>query len=238
MKVSAIVSAYYAEKFIKNRLENLLMQDPIPQIVVIAKSGGVEEKITQEFQVDWYSHDVIKLISTQGTPTIYEAWNMGIKAAKGEYIINANCDDKFYPGALAKMANVMDNDPNVGVVFSNVFRQHENGKGDHWKRIPDETGILDNALNIIMERCIIGPMPMWRKSLHAEHGYFDEQYRHAGDYEIWMRFVFGGVKFYYINESLGIYMNRKDSDEHRYKQQSVMETQMARGDYVERLENL
>ena len=238
MKVSAIVSAYYAEKFIKNRLENLLMQDPIPQIVVIAKSGGVEEKTAQEAQVDWYSHDVIKLISTQGTPTIYEAWNMGIKAAKGEYVTNANCDDKFNPGALKRMAQIMDDNPDIGVVFSNVYVEHVDGKGNNWKRISDETGPWKNPIDTLIDRCVIGPMPMWRKSLHDEHGYFDEQYRHAADYEMWLRFAFGGVGFYYIDETLGVYLKRKDSDEHRYKQQSVMETQMARGDYVERLENL
>ena len=238
MKVSAIVSAYYAEKFIKNRLENLLMQDPIPQIVVIAKSGGVEEKTAQEAQVDWYSHDVIKLISTQGTPTIYEAWNMGIKAAKGEYVTNANCDDKFNPGALKRMAQIMDDNPDIGVVFSNVYVEHVDGKGNNWKRISDETGPWKNPIDTLIDRCVIGPMPMWRKSLHDEYGYFDEQYRHAADYEMWLRFAFGGAGFYYIDETLGVYLKRKDSDEHRYKQQSVMETQMARGDYVERLENL
>ena len=238
MKVSAIVSAYYAEKFIKDRLDNLAMQVPMPEIVVIAKRGGAEEEITREFEVDWYSHGIVTLIITDGTPTIYEAWNMGIKAAKGEYVTNANCDDKFNPGALKRMAQIMDDNPDIGVVFSNVYVEHENGRSNNWKRIDDETGPWKNPIDTLINRCVIGPMPMWRKSLHEQHGYFDEQYRHAADYEMWLRFAFGGAGFYYIDETLGVYMNRKNSDEHKYKAQSVMETQMARGDYLERLENL
>ena len=237
MKVSAIVSAYYAEQFIQDRLDNLAMQAPMPELVVLTKRGSKEEEITKEFNVDWYSHGIVKHIITDGTPTIYEAWNMGIKASKGEYVCNANSDDLFKPGALRRMAKVMDDNPDIGVVFSNVYVEHEDGRGNEWKRIPDETGPWNNPIETLINRCVVGPMPMWRKSLHDEHGYFDEQYRHAADYEMWLRFAFGGAEFYYINEALGVYRNRKESDEHKYKVQSVMETQMAQGDYLERLEN-
>lgn len=236
MKVSAIVSAYYAEPYIKGRLENLLMQKPMPEIVVIAQRGSFEEEVVQEYDVDFASHSVFNIIRTDDIPTIYEAWNMGIKAAKGEYVTNSNCDDRLNIGALRRMSNALDNH-SMDVVFANVRIEYENGTGNDWKRVPDETGAWQNPIDTLIERCVLGPMPMWRKSLHDDVGYFDEQYKHAGDYEMWLRFAFGGAEFYYIDEVLGTYLKRPDSDEHKFKHQSIMETQMAQGDYKERLEN-
>ena len=37
MKVTAIISAYYAEKYLERKIENLLSQSLIPQIMVVAK---------------------------------------------------------------------------------------------------------------------------------------------------------------------------------------------------------
>jgi len=47
--------------------------------------------------------------------------------------------------------------------------------------------------------------PMWRKSLHAEYGYFDEKYRSAGDWDFWLRCAFGGAQFIKHPEILGVY---------------------------------
>ena len=47
--------------------------------------------------------------------------------------------------------------------------------------------------------------PMWKKSLHEKHGYFDSNYRSAGDWEFFLRCTFGGENFKKINEVLGLY---------------------------------
>ena len=47
--------------------------------------------------------------------------------------------------------------------------------------------------------------PMWRKEYHEKYGYFDEQYRSAGDWEMWLRGASKGSKFKKIHELLGLY---------------------------------
>jgi hypothetical protein len=37
--------------------------------------------------------------------------------------------------------------------------------------------------------------PMWRKNLHDELGFFDENYSSAGDYEFWFRCLFANKTF-------------------------------------------
>jgi len=38
-----------------------------------------------------------------------------------------------------------------------------------------------------MRYCICGPQPLWRRSIHERHGWFDESFKVAGDYEFWLR---------------------------------------------------
>lgn len=86
----------------------------------------------------------------------------------------------------------------------------------------------------LLKACFIGPMPMWRAKLHKRFGYFDESYRSAGDYELWMRFMSNGVRFYHMRGvPLGAYLKRQNSIEHREPILSLWEANHARLKYRE-----
>jgi GT2 family glycosyltransferase len=173
--VTAIVSAYYAQQFILDRIYNLLEQDPRPEIIVVCQRHSHEEVVASCFPV--------KVIQTDDIPFISVAWNIGIKAATGDYVTNANSDDKLKPGALALMADTLDLHPEIGVVFGNVDRIIEGEKtGAEWKRCKQPQGEYDTA-ELLGGRYIIGAMPMWRREL----GLYDENIRFAQDYEVFAR---------------------------------------------------
>src|SRR3990167_2240646 len=88
--VSAIVSVYNCERFIRGCLEDLEQQtiaDKLEIVVVNSGSRQNEEPIIKEFQA---KYDNIVYIKTEERETIYQAWNRGIKASSGKYITNAN----------------------------------------------------------------------------------------------------------------------------------------------------
>lgn len=199
-KVSAIVSAYYAADYIEGRLINLLEQSPRPEIIVIAQQGSIEEHVAR-------SHDCL-VLTTVGIPTIYKAWNIGIRACSGEYITSANCDDVLYKDALSTMAKALDKHAECGVVYSDIDIKEAGKELRTWKR-------KEPTLENLMTSCAPGPFPVWRKSLHNKYGLFNETFKVAGDYEFWLRLASRGVKFYHIKKSLGIWAKRKDSAEFR-----------------------
>jgi len=206
MKISAIISAYYCEAFLASRIDNIRENwcDP----VIVCQEGSQEEEIALHAQA--------QVITTPDIPTIGKAWNIAIKAADGDLIIVANSDDKFYLGGPIWMASELAKHPEAGLVFSDVDVQ----SGDlvhSWKRIDSPLGLVTDIREILESRAIIGPMPMWRKSLHEEHGYFDEELIVACDYDWWLRLARAKVGFYYIPKPLGVYAFRKDSLEHRNK---------------------
>lgn len=210
-KITALVSAYYAEEYIERRLNNLHGIDT----VVVCRRNSAEHRISYEYPV--------RTIVTEDIPTIGKAWNIAIEAADGDYVFTANTDDLIYPEGLARMESVLDGLPRVGLVFGAV------DIGDtKWQRIKDPTGILQFAPERLSRRCFIGPMPLWRKSLHQHFGMFDEDMVVACDYDMWLRFAFGGVGFYYIADSVGKYEKRADSLEHRNKHLIEDENRKAR----------
>ena len=203
-RISAIVSAYYCEDYLDDRLKNLFEQDGIDlQVIVVCQFGSSEAEIANMYAG-------VKIIETAGIPTVYEAWNLGITHSTGEYITNANSDDRLYPGALAQLSQALDADPGAAVAYANCDKVLKHGS--------DPIGLYDWAtggLAQLHNGCFLGPMPMWRRRLHDLHDFFDATMRSAGDYEYWLRLAFRGERFVKVPGVCGAYQLRYDSLEHK-----------------------
>jgi glycosyltransferase involved in cell wall biosynthesis len=216
VKVSAIVSTYNAERLIRGCLEDLVNQTlyqkgELEIIVVDSGSEQNEKTVVGEFQ---QKHRGIHCLKTKRRETVYAAWNRGIRASSGRYITNANTDDRHRKDALEVMADVLENNPDTGLVYADViitetenetFENHTRTGHYQWPDF-DRT-----ALSV---GCFIGPQPMWRKSLHNTYGYFDESFSASGDWEFWLR-IAEGTKFLHIPEYLGVYLRSPRSLEHQ-----------------------
>ena len=226
-KVSAIVSIYKAEKFIRGCLEDLVSQTlyekgELEIILINSASPENEEEIINEY-LNKYEH--IKYIRTDQREGIYTAWNRGIKLASAKYITNANTDDRHRKDALEVLANELDKHPEIDLVYADLYVT----------RIPNETFDSTSKQEVIVRKdfgremmldgCQMGPQPMWRKSVHEKIGYFNDAYKSAGDYEFWLRMVFlNNSKMLHIKEFLGLYLYNLNGIELGNREVSVYET--------------
>ncbi|NES72549.1 MAG: glycosyltransferase [Okeania sp. SIO2D1] len=209
-QVSAIISTYNSEKFLRGCLEDLVNQTlykkgKLEIIIIDSASEEKEGAIAQEFQTK-YSQIIYQ--RTPERESIYAAWNRGIKIAKGNYITNANTDDRHRPDALEFMANYLDNNPQTSLVYgdqlvttfpNDSWATTQANKCWNWPEFDYQE---------LERRCIIGPQPMWRKSLHEIYGYFRSEFRVAGDYEFWLR-IGKNEKFVRLPEILGLYFENE-----------------------------
>lgn len=53
--------------------------------------------------------------------------NIGIDAAKGQYLAFLDCDDLWLPTKLERQVSIFEND-HPAIVFSNYFKIDEDGK--------------------------------------------------------------------------------------------------------------
>jgi GT2 family glycosyltransferase len=218
-KVSAIISAYYCEEFLEGRITNLLNQSLVPEIIVVCQIGSEEADICEPFPgINLWTVDV---------PTIYRAWNIGLCSTSGDYIINANADDRLSPDAIEVMAQALDDHPDKALVYGAV-----NVIGKYGEKPGNVIANRDGDYERLKSDYFIGPMPMWRRSLHDKYGYFDETLQICGDYDFWLRCAKGGEKFYRLPRVVGTYLKRTDSAEHRNPILSKYENQLVRERYA------
>lgn len=215
-KVSAIVSTYNSEFFIQGCLQNLVeqtlyQQNDLEIIVIDSASQENERAIVEKFQ-SLYPNIIYERTSER--EPLYTAWNRAIKMARGKYITNANTDDRHRCDALEIMANYLDCNSDISLVYTDqlitmvandTFATSQADRKWNWPDYSYEQMTLG---------CCVGSQPMWRKSLHEKYGYFREEFKCAGDYEFWLRIGSQGEQMRLIPEILGLYYFNPKGLEH------------------------
>ena len=191
---------------------------------MMVKLGENERAIVEEYRR--LRPDIVYL-RTEERETIYAAWNRGIKASRGTYLTNANADDRHRPDALEIMARTLDEHPDAGLVWANMYLTAVENQPFHaatpmgrsdWPPFDRRTLAVYN---------FVGPQPMWRRSLHDRHGWFDPSFEIAGDYEFWLRLA-EQERFLLIPEILGLYLLSPQTAERRDKPRALLETREAK----------
>lgn len=235
--VSAIVSSYNSERFIRGCLEDLEAQtiaDRLEIVVVDSGSSQNEGTIVGEFQ---QRYDNIVYIRTAQRESVYAAWNRGIQVARGTYITNANTDDRHKRDAFERMVAILEERPDIALVYANtyitnteneIFETHTPAGRFNW---PDF-----DPLRLIYY-CFMGPQPMWRRCMHTKYGYFDESFESAGDWEFWLRMA-ETETFLHLDEFLGLYLRSPASVEYRNRELTSQENVRVYQRYLHRVDRL
>jgi len=227
--VSAIVSTYNSELFIRGKIEDLLAQTIVESLeIIIINSGSQqnEDAIIKEY-MNKYSN--IKYIKTDERETIYKAWNRGIKIAQGKFITNANTDDRLKNDAYEVLSSYLIENPKVGLVYANQYiskisnESFNEASKNKIIQFPDYNKIL------LLDKCIIGSQPMWRSKIHFEDNiWFCPQFEVCGDHDFENK-VAEKYKIHHLHYTLGTfyksstYSNKlfENAERNRYETQII-----------------
>ena len=201
--VTAIVSTYNSERFLRGCLEDLEAQTIADRLEIIVVDSGSEQNeraIVEEFQQK-YSN--IVYLRTEREP-LYAAWNRAIGIARGKYLTNANTDDRHRPDAYAILSRTLDEHP-VGIVYADSFTTNVENETFATTKSRRTFDWPDFTLKELLTRNFFGPHPMWRRSVHDEVGLFNPEYTIAGDYDFNLRVAakFGARR---VPGVLGLYL--------------------------------
>ena len=204
--VTAIVSTYNAERFMKGCLEDLLSQTiaaDLEILVIDSSSQQHEGKICRDFASE---HHNIKYFRTDQREGLYEAWNRAIGLARGIYLTSANTDDRHRRDAFERLVGELETSPETALAYGDQFSSTiENETFDSCSaRAAKRAYRPEFSPAALMLWCITGSQPMWRSAVHGEHGLFNPRFRIAGDYEFWMR-IAQTRKFIHVPEPLGVF---------------------------------
>ncbi len=214
--VSAIVSTYKSAKFIEGCLRDLVQQSlymkgKLEIIIIDSASPENEGEIVKYFQAKYPN------IIYERTPeriTLYKAWNLAIKKARGLYITNANTDDRHRSDALEMMANYLNKQPDISLVYADQMITAIANETFATTKAKRHWDWPEYSYEEMKRACCVGSQPMWRKSLHNCYGYFREELACVGDYEFWLRIGSQGEQMMRIPKMLGLYYLNPQGLEH------------------------
>lgn len=204
--VTAIVSTYASERFIRGCMDDLIAQTIFHQLeILVIDSGSPEgESLIVKEYINLYPEN-IRLVRTEREP-LYVAWNRAIGLAHGKYLTNANTDDRHRHDSFEQLVRVLESKASVALAFTNhyiSYSENETFEGCERRKASIRRWPSYTQKDLIM-RCITGSQPMWRKELHDEIGLFDTRYKIAADYDMWLR-IATNYDLYRLDDVCGVF---------------------------------
>ena len=179
---------------ISEALESVLAQDYGDWELIVADGGstdGTPETLNSyepRFggRMTWYrEHDA----------GIYDAMNRALDRAAGEYVGFLGADDRLRPGALTAVANALVRAPRSDIVCGATHVFGPNAEWDEPARVKIRRGLA--------QRAPAGHQSTFvrRQAIKAIGG-FDQRFRIAADYDLYLRLVEAGGTERLLEEAL------------------------------------
>jgi glycosyltransferase involved in cell wall biosynthesis len=187
MSISIITVALNSASHIRQAIDSIASQDDgrLQYIVVDGASTDDTVAIVESYRPQFGERLVVISEKDQG---LYDAMNKGIALATGDVIGILNSDDQYLPGTIAAVETRFE-EQDADIVY-----------GDVEVHGPDGPELYNGTLNGIREiMSIPHPGCFVRREAYARWGVFDTRYRFHADYDLLLRWYYGGARFVPLN---------------------------------------
>lgn len=200
-KVSIIIPVYNQSSFLRESAESALLQTYNNIEIIIINDGSTDETANIAKNIEKNNPGKIKFFNFSNNRGVIFARNFGIENASGDYILPLDGDDIIEPTYVEKAVNILEKNPNVGIVYPKArLFGYENKV---WK-LPEA-----KTENIIFSNCIFA-CALFRKDDFLKAGKYSEDFNNGyEDWDLWLSFFELGLEPYRINEILFNYRQYK-----------------------------
>lgn len=211
-KVSVIVSLYNAQSkmsdFIGMLRQQTLAKQGQMEVIFVDSGSPTDER--GEFEKYWSAAEApfpALYARSANRETIQAAWNRGIKLSRGEYLAFYGVDEGMRPDCLERLSAALDQQPEIDWVIADSVVTDVDRKGAY----ANDIMIYDRAdyqqhrhyLDTTYLSWVGG---LYRRSMHDRFGYYDENFRAAGDTEFKNR-ILPHIKSARVPAVLGVFNN-------------------------------
>lgn len=182
-KVSVIMPAYNAEKYIAEAIDSILNQTFTDFEFIIIDDGSTDR--TKEIILKYDDPRIMYLCNERNMGISYTL-NRGLDAAKGEYIARMDADDISLPERFSKQVKYMDDHPQIGVLGVATI---EFGEGIEKEEKQYCVSNPKNAkASLFFSTCLAHPTVMIRAAVLREHQLrYESAYDGTEDYLLWWK---------------------------------------------------
>ena len=205
--VSMITTFHEGEQYLENFLHNITTQtifDKCELILIDAASPGKEKQIVEKY-IKKHKNIIYKRLDNK--EEITPCLNLGAQLSNGKYITFSFIDDIKRKDCVEILLKNIIASPGIDLVYGDVLQT----------KVPNETFENNSSDGVLFDhsryefskenmiKCLPGPMPLWKRSIHDRCGFFDTDSDYSDDWEMWLRSVRMGCKFKKVNEIVGLY---------------------------------
>jgi len=111
--------------------------------------------------------------------------NIGFELARGEFIARQDADDISFPERIEKELEFLKDHPEIGLVGTQYILIDKNGKEISKSNLPltnDEVQKSLKNFNVLCHGSV-----MFRKKCIEKVSFYNENFKYAQDYELWLR---------------------------------------------------
>lgn len=200
--VSVIMSAYNAEKTIKNSVQSILEQTFSDFEIIIVNDGSTDNThsiLTELSEVDRR----LLLIQNNKNIGLTPSLNKALLMAQGNFVARLDADDYMYPSRLEQQVKFMTHNPTCDVLGTSIRLFDDKAEtSNKIQKVPCNTEQI--IWHLLTSRAsLFHPSVMIKTTLLKAHRY-DEAYKVSQDFDLWHRLI-GVTNFANLPEPLTAY---------------------------------
>ena len=178
--VSVIVPTFNRSGPLLRALQSIAAQTHSPDEVIVVDDGSEDD--TQQIVNGKFPDTVYLQQKNQG---VSSARNLGINAARGEWIALLDSDDEWLPGKLASQLHLLADMPDHLICHTEEIWVRNGKRINQMKKHMKSGG---NIFQRCLPLCVISPSSVLiHRSLFDQVGLFDESLPACEDYDLWLR---------------------------------------------------
>jgi glycosyltransferase involved in cell wall biosynthesis len=199
---SILIPVNNVERYVAEAIRSALEQTH-PQTEVVVVNDGSTDATAQV--ITPFLDQIVYVEQHNRGPAA--ARNRALQEAAGDYIALLDGDDLYLPTRIERMIGYLDRHPEDGLATSDawIMVEDRNTTDRYYQAgaFPRE----DQKLQIFRENFVM-VMAVIRRELFERHGGFDERLRASEDWDLWIRFIWGGQRVGFVDEPLA-YLRRR-----------------------------
>jgi glycosyltransferase involved in cell wall biosynthesis len=202
VKISVIVPNYNHAKYLEQRIDSILDQTYRDYEIIILDDNSEDNsrEIIDAYIKRYPSIKSLYNESNSGNP--FKQWDLGVSKATGEFIWIAESDDFADPLFLERSAQVLTDNPSMGLVYCNstvieeetgtkyLISHRKTNLQNKWSEDYSNSGRAEISECLFRQNTINNASSvLFRKSSYVEAGYAGHSMKYCGDWFLYIRIL-------------------------------------------------
>jgi glycosyltransferase involved in cell wall biosynthesis len=187
--VSVVIPCYNYGRYLPSAVESVLTQTGVDVEVIVVDDCSTDgsQEVARSLAA---SEPRVRLLLHDRNLGHIRTYNDGLALVTGDYVVLLSADDLLAPNSLARSTALLENRPDVGLVYGCAVDFSETPPPPRtdvrswsiWSGQAWLARICSRGANTI-----VNPEAIMRRSLMRELGGYDQGLPHTADMELWMR---------------------------------------------------